>query len=745
MKPVAFVISLQEYAPFFGGMARYSQGLVQALYNDYEVHVFAPRADTNQAETNVHRLPLLGRLKQEPVAASVQLVLALLSHPPRLIITTDALSLRALLLLRWLLPAQTWAVVHGTDVLDSAQGSGAMSLSHWQTLAPYLRGVIANSEYTQQLVKEHLPWVRHCPVLYPPLLDKGVTDLHHKENQPVQLVSVGRLTPRKGFLFVLQALAQANDLPPYRYTIIGSGPQLAELVSVITKHSLPVKIMTQMSHQERQAILAQADLYLQPSQAVDTPGQRVEGFGMTVVEAAAQGLPLLVSDHGGLPEAAGPAGKVYPAQDSKAFLTALKQLLSSASLRQKLGKQALNQANQFAFPHFQQQLHAIVQQPSVLIATEWFRPLIGGAGEQARQQGLHLQSSWLVSLLTKRLPGTKQQERFGPLFGERIGNTPLTRLADYRLLGQTAGAVWQRQPDLLHIHGSLTNNFAVGCLLGAKLRRIPVVAKVAVAGELAFGTETKRRSWKQRLNPLNQLRQWLALQANAYIAISQEIAGELLSLGIPSDKIFRIPNGVDPTRFKPTTAHNKTLLRRKLGLPAGKVIFLVVSRLVERKGLLELVTLWQQLQPPGAQLVLVGSGYNQFDSVEAQLRQAVSNLDTVTLRPPPDSIEQYYQTSDVYLTLSRSEGLSNALLEALASGLPVIAKKSSGVVDVLGQSAAGLMLTKDEELGEAVNKYLKKSQRQLASQAAVELGKQYRLEEVASSVERLYQQVLGRF
>lgn len=745
MKPVACVISLQEYAPFQGGMARYSEGVVHALGEKYQVEVFTGRTAQTQSP-NVHALRLWGRFALEHVAGSLQLFTWLLFYQPQVIITTDALSLRALTPLRWLLPAQTWAVIHGTDVLDAAQGTGAMSLEDWGYIQPFLRGVLANSQYTAQLFSRELaPQLPHhieVEILYPPLLDTLAKTTAKQKSATVEIVSVGRLADRKGFLFALTALAHAQNLPAYHYTIIGHGPQAKALQAMIDQHQLPVTLVTQADHAERQRLLAQADLYLQPSLAVNRPGQRVEGFGMTVIEAAQQGLPLLVSNHGGLPEAAGKAGLIFAENEADDFLNKLNVLLSNPEKRKQYAKQAKQHAQQFSLARFTDTLASYLSRPRLMFATEWFRPLLGGAGEQALQQARILQKDNQISLVTKRLPKTVATETVAGLAVDRVGLPQSGRWSDYRLLLQMAWYVWQRQPDILHLHGSLMNNFAVGALLGAKLRGRPIVSKVAVAGELQFGNESQTFTWRQRLNPLNAWRRWLALRATAYIAISQAIVAELQQMGVKPDRLHYLPNGVDTATFKATSAHNKSLLRTKLKLPAGKTIYLCVSRLVLRKGLLELVTWWQQHAPAGAFLLVVGSGYDQFDSIEKTLQDQMADSPTCRLLPPTLDIVAYYQASDVYITLSSSEGLANTVLEALACGLPVIARPISGMKDVLHQTdsvpSAGFLVNNDAELQIAVETYTKRTARQAASQAALATSQRFTLTDTVAQLQVLY-------
>lgn len=739
----ALIISLQEFAPFLGGMARYSEGICLALKDTYQVEVFTTEKSLSDKQPyQVHRLFLERRLKQGRIAGVIQLGLWMIQKKPEIVITTDALSLKIITTLRFLLPPKTFAVVHGTDILDTAMQTGVVSLQDWKILLPYLRGVFANSGYTLELFQSHISTQAPIKVLYPPLLTKKITKKPHIQPTTPQIVTVGRLTQRKGFEWLLQTLASAPDLPPFHLTIIGKGPLEAPLRKQIETLQLQEKVslLTDISHEEREQRLARATLALQPSTQIDSPGQRVEGFGMSVIEAQSYGVPVLASDHGGLPEAVGTAGLIYEDKNKQEFLNTFRRLLSDESLRRQLIKQIPKHLKTFSFDTFQTKLSSFVDQPQILFATEWFRPLIGGAGEQALKQAKFLSRDYQISILTKRLEKEHFPcEKIEGIRVKRVGMAKKGRISDYRLIFATLSSVWKQQPDILHIHGSLTNNFAIGCFLGAKLRKIPIVSKVAVAGELRYGNEMRKVSLKQRLNILNYIRQFLALQADAFIAISKDIQRELQELHVQSEKIHFIPNGVDTSVFHPVSEAEKNVLRKKLGLSEKKVIFLSVSRFVQRKGLLELVDYWKLNAPANAFLLIIGSGFNQFDSIEESLKNKAENVSSIKILKPTLEIASYFQLSDVSLSLSESEGLSNSFLEALACGLPIIAKNISGFSDVLRNNIAGIFVSSHQDLKKAIDYYLLPAHRAKASEAALETSTSYNFQKTVQNLHHLYQ------
>lgn len=181
---------------------------------------------------------------------------------------------------------------------------------------------------------------------------------------------------------------------------------------------------------------------------------------------------------------------------------------------------------------------------------------------------------------------------------------------------------------------------------------------------------------------------------SGYIAISSFIKKNLKEYGIAEEKIFTIPNGVDINRFTPLTLKLKHNKRLKLNIP-NKFSFIYVGGLTHNKRILNMV---------GAVNLLKNQGYNNFqllivgpDRSDGVIENLLSDsikkhgLDEYILRVPfTTKPEDYYQASDVYLLISKMEGMANSLLEAMSCGLPAIVTKISGSEDLVNQYDNGL-------------------------------------------------------
>jgi glycosyltransferase involved in cell wall biosynthesis len=176
------------------------------------------------------------------------------------------------------------------------------------------------------------------------------------------------------------------------------------------------------------------------------------------------------------------------------------------------------------------------------------------------------------------------------------------------------------------------------------------------------------------LKPLFR-RIWSA--AGAVVANSQglrRLAGEFM----PQLPIAIIPNGIDTCEFMPAAAEDQV---------AGRI--LCVSRLVERKGVQDLLAAMPRVlqQVPRAQLLIVGEG----DLLEP-LKQRTVQLglaDQVEFRGyvPHSKLPDLYRSAELFMQPSFYEGMSNTVLEAMASGLPIVATGEGGKEELLQDNA----------------------------------------------------------
>lgn len=154
-----------------------------------------------------------------------------------------------------------------------------------------------------------------------------------RSDGPVRLLSVGRLTPAKGQLLLLQACAGlAREGTRFDLTLVGDGPDRDRLESAVRQHQLAhcVRFTGALNHAEVRAELARADAFVLPSLA--------EGIPVVLMEAMASGLPCITSPVNGIPELIehGRSGLLAAPGDVQALAEQLRRVIADATLRQRL-------------------------------------------------------------------------------------------------------------------------------------------------------------------------------------------------------------------------------------------------------------------------------------------------------------------------------------------------------------------------------------------------------------------------
>jgi glycosyltransferase involved in cell wall biosynthesis len=317
----------------------------------------------------------------------------------------------------------------------------------------------------------------------------------------------------------------------------------------------------------------------------------------------------------------------------------------------------------------------------VCMVIERYYPYIAGAEKQlqARTQPLARRGVKVV-VVTRREGGLAARETVAdaPVFrmptrGSRVVASLQFTLASLLFLARHRGEI-----DVLHAY-NLFSPATIG-LLAKLVLRIPVTVELHSGGRL--GEIAVLRSVNSGAPRLRLLARFV----DVFVALSDEIERGLRGIGVPSERIVRIPNGVDPEYFRPADASRRQALRTELDLE-GRRVALFVGRLEPEKGLECLLEAWREVRRelPGALLLLVGDGV-----LRASLHARA--VPGVRLVGPVSDPLPHLQAADCFVLPSESEGLPVALLEALATGLPCVATAIGGTVDVLSPDVDGWLV-----------------------------------------------------
>jgi glycosyltransferase involved in cell wall biosynthesis len=284
--------------------------------------------------------------------------------------------------------------------------------------------------------------------------------------------------------------------------------------------------------------------------------------------------------------------------------------------------------------------------------------------------------------------------------------------------------------DILHCH--MAYGHAVVAVVAARSLRKPCIIKIACAGK--FGelyAFSKFPGFSSALPVLHQ--------ADAMIAISREVEEELLDYGFSPKRILRIPNSVDTGFFQSSVQPPRT----------EKVRFLLVGRRMHQKGIDLLLKAVKILKDSGLsnkfEVQLCGS-----DSPEHNYRDMAEKLSVAHLlnfMPFQPNIRDIFREVQCFVLPSRGEGLSNALLEAMAMELPVIATRVSGTPDVVTDEKDGLLIPPEsaEALAEAMKRIIVEPalREQLGKNARRRVEAEFSLERIAEEYSSLYSRLCG--
>ena len=344
----------------------------------------------------------------------------------------------------------------------------------------------------------------------------------------------------------------------------------------------------------------------------------------------------------------------------------------------------------------------------LVILSESFYPLGGGVGTYGLALSRHLvERGAEVTVVTRRqLPDLNPRDIIDGVEIIRLPPSGFRRVGKYLTLPAVFG--WlirhRKEYDAIYVWGlRILGPVAV---LAGKIAGKPVALRAEQTGEISgsfvWQDQRARTSVSARVvRAALGARDAILRKADRFVAISAEIAEEFRQTGFPADRLVRIPNGVDLASFHPGPRSSAPASRESLGLPRNAFLFLYTGRLHRHKGLLTLLEAWRHVATgeKRAHLVLVGENSPNL-GIESELRNYVTShllSDSVTFAGKRASVLPYLQVADAFVLPSQREGLSIALLEAMACELPAIGTRTSGTVELIREGENGYLV----EIGDA--------------------------------------------
>lgn len=203
-----------------------------------------------------------------------------------------------------------------------------------------------------------------------------------------------------------------------------------------------------------------------------------------------------------------------------------------------------------------------------------------------------------------------------------------------------------------------------------------------------------------------------------------------------------IRNGVDVSQYQKRNLNQKDSIRQKLDLPTDKVIFVYSGGLIERKNQREAIEAFLKMsQKDKAVLLLLGDGKDREN-----LERDYGKIPSVIFRGKVSNVCEYLQASDVYIATSKSEGLPNGVLEAMACGLPVLLSNIPQHLEVLEPDencGHAYELGNIRELSSLLDRMMNENLIEMGEKSYISVMNNFTADGMSKNYQKLYQQIFS--
>ena len=311
----------------------------------------------------------------------------------------------------------------------------------------------------------------------------------------------------------------------------------------------------------------------------------------------------------------------------------------------------------------------------------------------------HLSKRHNVHVFTTLDKGLPKESFVEGFFVHRVPWPNIRFLGGLVFLINSARLLKKINPDIIH---SQHIEFGKDIFLLDKLIRKPYVI-------WARGSDVNFLS----INKISLMLKQTLKNADAVISLTDDMKKKIEKFY--NREIFVIPNGIDLNIFE---GLSKEDLRKKLGLIKSEKIILYVGTLRPIKGLTYLIEAVKNINEKNKRLLLVGYGKERKHLENLVKKLKIENIVTFLGKVPNKDVFEYMVASDVLVLPSLSEGFPNVILEAMASGLPIIATKVGEIPKIVNNEVNGflvdpknpkqicemlLLLFRDEKLREKIS------------------------------------------
>ncbi|MCB1162625.1 glycosyltransferase [bacterium] len=616
---------------------------------------------------------------------------------------------------------------HGSDVLRAPRWAAAVHDTLHDAFADATAVIFPSSAALRRAGARGLPVDRGAVVAngFRRDLFLAAAPLPLRED-PLQVICVANLVPSKNVDRLIEAMARvATSGLALRLHVVGDGPQAPALRHQAEAAGLAVAWSPALTREELAAALRAADIFALPATG--------ESFGIVYLEAMAAGLPVIAPAGEGIADVIAPErdGLLLPDVEVDTLAAALRRLAADPELRGRIGEAARERAREMDWEAHAERLEAI-----------YAGVLEGAARSAPRGRVLHLlynsepdhngyairsryilqgqrDLGWQVSATTGpfqgarwsegsresregilyhrlRLPGTDR--RRGRLGWRRFLVFAQKAVLDRLLAGRVAAILRDARPALLHAHSPAFNlNLARRAARRAGVPALPVVYEVRGLTEETESLVGNTRSGGWLYRKKRRVEERAMAAADAVVTLGEGMRADFVARGIPSDRLFLMPNGVDTQALQPVAPDPARA--RGLGLTPGHVLGFVGS-MGRLEGLPWLVEQLAALPEPW-RLLLIGDGQDRPRLLALARELGVEDRILAPGSVPHAEVADWYALLDFVVLPRLSLRVTELVtplkpLEAMAAERVVLVSDIGGHRELVLPGVNGLLFSRDD-------------------------------------------------
>lgn len=386
-------------------------------------------------------------------------------------------------------------------------------------------------------------------------------------------------------------------------------------------------------------------------------------------------------------------------------------------------------------------------QLNIGLFTETYYPEINGVATSVLMLKTELEErGHNVYVFTTTTPGAPEHEH--NVF--RVPSLPCVLITERRVglfyQHKLASVIKKLNLDLIHTH----TEFSLGIFgrIMAKELKIPLIHTYHTIYEDYTHYVTHFKSLDRRAKAAVRTFSKVCCNHTEQVIVPTEKVKELLTTYSVKRDIAVVPTGINLKKFDGSHYSKEEIisLREQFGIRDTDKVILYLGRISAEKNIQEVLTAMPDYlaDKDNVKLLIVGNGPEKEHLEKLVSQWELDEKVIFTGEQPWDIIAKFYHLGDVFVSASKSETQGLTYIEAMASGLPVVAKNDRCLEEILVEGMNGYTFTDKEGLITGLDKILFEEEGINYSENSREIVKKYSTEEFAKNIEVVYEKVIGR-